>query len=289
MEIEVAKNAGFCFGVTNAVNTAEEYLFDHKSLYCLGDIVHNDKEEERLSKMGLIQITYDQFLTLKDCTVLIRAHGEPPETYQIAEKNNIQLIDATCPVVLTLQKKIKKMFLSNPERQVLIAGKKGHAEVIGLLGQTNQNGIVISKKEDLDLIDFSKPSVMYTQTTFDVDFFMLLVNEIQRRYDEKGLGNIFTYYDTTCKQVCYRKKQIEKFVEKYDMIVFVSGVKSSNGLQLFNKCKQINPNSHFISNLESVELLPYNEAKSIGICGATSTPKWLMEQVKQKLIELSQK
>ena len=286
MEIEIAKNAGFCFGVTNAVDTAEEYLSKHKTLYCLGDIVHNDAEGERLFNMGLIQITYEQFLHLKDTTVLIRAHGEPPETYTIAQENNIRLIDATCPVVLNLQKKIEKVFSSHPDQQILIAGKKGHAEVIGLLGQTKQNGIVISKKDDIDQIDFMKPAVMFTQTTFDVDQFMQLVQEIEKRYRNAGSADLFSFHDTTCKQVCNRKKQIEKFVEKYDMIVFVSGEKSSNGLQLFNKCKLINPNSHFISNLESVELLPYKDATSIGICGATSTPKWLMEQVKNRLLEL---
>lgn len=285
MEIEIAKNAGFCFGVTNAVKTAEKYLSKHDSLYCLGDIVHNDAEGERLSDMGLIQIDYDQFLHLKNTTVLIRAHGEPPETYKIAQDNNIELIDATCPVVLNLQKNIKKLFEKDPSKQIVIAGKHGHAEVIGLLGQTNQQGIVISKMNEIDKIDFTRPLVLFTQTTFDVDYFMQMVDEIKRRYQDLGKENMFTYFDTTCKQVCNRKKQIIKFVEKYDLIVFVSGEKSSNGLQLFNKCKQLNPNSHFVTSMELFDILPVETAKSIGICGATSTPMWLLEQAKEKIIE----
>lgn len=285
MEIEIAKNAGFCFGVTNAVKTAEKYLSKEDTLYCLGDIVHNDAEGERLAQMGLRQITLDEYKNLKNTTVLIRAHGEPPETYKIAQENNIELIDATCPVVLNLQKNIKKFFEKDSSKQIAIAGKHGHAEVIGLLGQTNQKGIVISKIDEIDKIDFTRPLVLFTQTTYDLDYFMQLVDEIKKRYKELGNEKYFQYFDTTCKQVCNRKKQILKFAEKYDLIVFVSGEKSSNGLQLFNKCKQINPNSHLVTSMELFEQLPIETAKSIGICGATSTPMWLMEQAKERIIE----
>lgn len=285
MEIEIAKNAGFCFGVTNAVKTAEKYLSKHDSLYCLGDIVHNDAEGERLSQLGLKIISLEEYKNLKDTTVLIRAHGEPPETYQIAHENNIELIDATCPVVLNLQRNIKKVFEKDPYSQIAIAGKHGHAEVIGLLGQTSQQGIVISKIDEIDNIDFTRPLVLFTQTTFDMDYFLQLVDEIKKRYQTLGNENYFTYFDTTCKQVCNRKKQILKFAEKYDLIIFVSGEKSSNGLQLYNICKQINPNSHFVTSLEIFEDLPIENAKSIGICGATSTPMWLLEQAKERIIQ----
>jgi len=285
MEIQIARSAGFCFGVTNAVKTAEKYLSKHKSLYCLGDIVHNDAEGERLAQMGLHEITLEEYMKLKNTTVLIRAHGEPPETYEFARENNIELIDATCPVVLNLQKNIKKIFEKDPSKQIAIAGKHGHAEVVGLLGQTNQQGMVISKIEEIDKIDFTRPLVLFTQTTFDVDYFMQLVDEIKKRYQALGKENLFTYFDTTCKQVCNRKKQIIKFVENYDLIVFVSGEKSSNGLQLFKKCKQLNPNSHFVTSMELFEHLPIETAKSIGICGATSTPMWLLEQAKERIIE----
>jgi 4-hydroxy-3-methylbut-2-enyl diphosphate reductase len=285
MEIAIAKNAGFCFGVTNAVKTAEKYLSKHDSLYCLGDIVHNDAEGDRLAQLGLQELTLEEYKKLKNTTVLIRAHGEPPETYQFAHENNIELIDATCPVVLNLQKNIKKIFEKDPSKQIAIAGKHGHAEVVGLLGQTNQQGMVISKIEEIDKIDFTRPLVLFTQTTFDVDYFMQMVEEIKQRYQNLGKEKMFSFFDTTCKQVCNRKKQILKFVENYDLILFVSGEKSSNGLQLYNKCKENNPNSYFVTSMEIIDLLSFDKVQSIGICGATSTPMWLMESVKDKVIE----
>jgi 4-hydroxy-3-methylbut-2-en-1-yl diphosphate reductase len=285
MIIDIDRNSGYCFGVTNAVKTTEKYLSEHPKLYCLGDIVHNDAEVARLSNLGLVVINYEEYSKLTDSTVLIRAHGESPHTYQIAEKNRITLIDATCPVVLNLQKKIKSNFDSNPNSQIIIAGKPGHAEVVGLLGQTNQNGIVISQIEDLDQINYQIPSILYAQTTFNDDTFLILVNEIKKRYHDLGNDDFYVIHDTTCKQVCHRMKAITKFVENYDLVIFVSGEKSSNGLQLFQKCKSQNPNTFFVTSYETLNQIPLQGIESIGICGATSTPMWLMENVKNALFE----
>jgi 4-hydroxy-3-methylbut-2-enyl diphosphate reductase len=285
MIIDIDKNSGYCFGVTNAVKTAEQYLSQNGSLYCLGDIVHNDAELKRLAHLGLKEIDYETFKNLSDCTVLIRAHGEPPETYQIAEQNRIKLIDATCPVVLNLQKKIKYNFNDHPDLQIVIAGKQGHAEVVGLLGQTNNNGIVISKMDDLNKIDFTKPSCLYAQTTFNIDTFKLIINEMQQRYHNLGNEHLFTFQDSICKQVSHRKKAITKFVENYDLVLFVSGEKSSNGQQLFQECKSHNSNTIFVSSYEIFDQIPLDGITSIGICGATSTPMWLMEETKEALFK----
>jgi 4-hydroxy-3-methylbut-2-en-1-yl diphosphate reductase len=289
MIIDIDKNSGYCFGVTNAVKTAEQYLSQYGSLYCLGDIVHNDAELKRLSKLGLTEITYNEFKNLSNCTVLIRAHGEPPETYQIADQNNIKLIDATCPVVLNLQRKIKNNYLDHPDLQVVIAGKHGHAEVVGLLGQIQNNGIVISKMEDLDKIDYHKPSCLYAQTTFNIDTFKLFISEIQQRYNNLGNDHLFTFQDSICKQVSHRKKAITKFVEHYDLVLFVSGEKSSNGQQLFQECKSYNPNTVFVSSYEIFDQISLEGINSIGICGATSTPMWLMEETKMALFKKLEK
>lgn len=285
MIIDIDNNSGYCFGVTKAVNTAEQYLAQHGSLYCLGDIVHNDAELKRLSRLGLVEITYDDYKKLSNCTVLIRAHGEPPETYQIATQNNIKLIDATCPVVLNLQKKIKNNFSDHPDLQIVIAGKQGHAEVVGLLGQTQNNGIVISKMEDLDKINYHKPSCLYAQTTFNNDTFKLFISEMQQRYHDLGNDHLFTFQDSICKQVSHRKKAIIKFVENYDLVLFVSGEKSSNGQQLFQECKSHNPNTIFVSSYEIFDQISLEGITSIGICGATSTPRWLMEETKMGLFK----
>ena len=284
--IVVDQNSGFCFGVINAIRTAEKYLMEHNTLYCLGDIVHNSEEVQRLSDMGLQIIDYEQFKSLRDTTVLIRAHGEPPETYRIAEENNIRLIDATCPVVLKLQKRILGEHQNNTSgKQILIYGKKGHAEVVGLLGQTENTGIVISSPEDIDCIDFSRPSILYSQTTQSLENYRKLIGTIQSRYQSEGHADWFEHEDTICGKVSSRAKQIADFASSFDVILFVSGEKSSNGLYLYNICKEHNPNSFFLTNVEQLQQIDLSQADSIGICGATSTPMWLMQQVADKCAE----
>jgi len=290
MTVAIDKHSGFCFGVINAIKTAESYLEAHKSLYCLGDIVHNNEEVKRLTNLGLIIVSRDEFEKLHDTTVLIRAHGEPPETYQIAKRNNIQLLDTTCQVVLNLQKSIKKSYEETMAQngQILIFGKEGHAEVIGLLGQTNQNGIVISSIADVDKVDFTKPARLYSQTTQSVEDYKELIEEIKERYHRSGNDHLFQYADTICRLVANRSQQIRAFAEKYDKIIFVSGEKSSNGLYLFSLCKMNNPNSFFISKPEQIDEISFVKGESVGICGATSTPMWLMEKVEQKLLKMKQ-
>lgn len=288
MNIVIDQNSGFCFGVINAVKTAEKLLLEQKPLYCLGDIVHNDEEVERLTNLGLVIINYDQFKALKNTRVLIRAHGEPPETYKIAETNQIELIDATCPVVLNLQNKIKKNYLTNSQSQTLIFGKPGHAEVVGLQGQTEKNGIVIASFKDLEKIDFAKPSYLYAQTTQDLELYQELIDKIKESYKQLGTPNLFHSFDTICRRVSNRSIQIKTFAMQYDIIIFVSGEKSSNGLYLYNICLNENPKTYFISNLNQLDDIPLSSDSTIGICGATSTPMWLMEEVKNNLNKKNQ-
>ncbi|MCQ2960603.1 MAG: 4-hydroxy-3-methylbut-2-enyl diphosphate reductase [Bacteroidales bacterium] len=286
--IEIDSKSGFCFGVINAIQQAEKALEVQKTLYCLGDIVHNGAEVARLNQRGLITISYEQFKELKNCTVLLRAHGEPPETYEIARKNNITIIDATCPVVLALQKKIKTAYkeIQKAKGQILIFGKPGHAEVIGLLGQTENNAKVIHKIEDLDEIDFSKPTVLFSQTTQNIHDLKIIQEEISKR--AKLLGNTeFTCFDTICRRVANRESDLKKFAQKFDIIIFVSGKKSSNGKVLFDICKQINDNTYFVSNTEDLKDIPFSNDKTVGICGATSTPKWLMEDIANKILNIN--
>lgn len=288
MEIEIDKNSGFCFGVINAVQTAQEKLLEKQPLYCLGDIVHNDEEVDRLSELGLVVINYEEFKKLKNTRVLIRAHGEPPETYKIARENSVELIDATCPVVLTLQKKIKNNFSTHQESQTLIFGKLGHAEVVGLQGQTEQKGMVISSLKDINKIDFTKPSYLYAQTTQDLEMYNELIEKIKNSYRQLGNEHLFHFHNTVCKRVSNRSIEIKKFAKKFDMIIFVSGEKSSNGLYLYNLCLKENSNTKFISKIEQLDSVSIVNVSSIGICGATSTPMWLMEKVKQKLIQITE-
>lgn len=285
-EIVIDENSGFCFGVINAIRTAEQYLQEHQSLYCLGDIVHNNEEVNRLEAMGLQIISKEQFLQLHDTTVLIRAHGEPPEIYHIAEQNHIRLIDATCPVVLRLQKRIFDAYHTpNADRQILIFGKKGHAEVIGLLGQTDNTGIVLSSPADIERIDFTRPSIMYSQTTQSLELYNQLIEQIHSRYEAQGHGDWFEYEDTICRKVSSRAKQIAEFASRFDVILFVSGEKSSNGLYLYNICKQHNPRSYMLNQVDQLESLDLSDAETIGICGATSTPMWLMQEMASKCAE----
>ena len=283
--IEIDSESGFCFGVTTAIKKAEEELAKGTPLYCLGDIVHNGQECERLKKLGLITINHEEYAKLKNVKVLLRAHGEPPETYRIAAENNIEIIDATCPVVLRLQKRIKQEYTSKEpekEKQIVIYGKNGHAEVLGLVGQTNGEAIVIEKIEEVDKIDLNKDVRLYSQTTKSLDEFRSIVSYIEHNISKSAT---FQYFDTICRQVANRMPNIRKFAASHDVILFVCGQKSSNGKILFHECKEINPNTYQVDKPEDIDMEWFRDAKSIGICGATSTPKWLMDKCKNVISE----
>lgn len=283
--IEIDSESGFCFGVTTAIKKAEEELAKGTPLYCLGDIVHNGQECERLKKLGLITINHEDYAKLKNVKVLLRAHGEPPETYRIAAENNIEIIDATCPVVLRLQKRIKQEYTSKEpekEKQIVIYGKNGHAEVLGLVGQTNGEAIVIEKIEEVDKIDLNKDVRLYSQTTKSLDEFRSIVSYIEQNISKSAT---FQYFDTICRQVANRMPNIRKFAASHDVILFVCGQKSSNGKILFHECKEINPNTYQVDKPEDIDMEWFRDAKSIGICGATSTPKWLMDKCKNVISE----
>lgn len=283
--IEIDKQSGFCFGVVKAINKAEEELKERGSLYCLGDIVHNNIEVERLEKMGLITIDHEQLKQLKNVRVLLRAHGEPPSTYEIAKQNNIELIDASCPVVLGLQKKIKKKFVrrENDEAQIVIYGKKGHAEVNGLLGQTDDNAIVIESAEEIDKLDFSRDIHLFSQTTKSLEGFFKIGEIIRSRMKD---GAKLEFFDSICRQVSNRVPNIQEFASNHDLIFFIAGEKSSNGRVLFAECKEKNPNSHLIHSPDAIDPSLLKEGISIGICGATSTPLWQMEAVAENIAKL---
>ena len=291
MKIEIDNNSGFCFGVVNAIQLAEKELENNDILYCLGDIVHNSAEVERLKSKGLVTINHKQFKDLKNCKVLLRAHGEPPETYEIAKKNNIQLIDASCPVVLKLQNNIKHGFDDFLKKggQVVIYGKEGHAEVNGLVGQTNGKAIVIGGLKDLDKIDFSKPINLFSQTTKSIEGFYEVQKEIEKRMiATQGTKEIdFITNDTICRQVSHRQPQLREFVKNHDVVIFVSGKKSSNGRILFQVCQAQNPNTFFVSEQSELKKAWFNEVKSVGVCGATSTPRWLMENVASEIKKIA--
>ncbi len=271
MHIEIDQHSGFCFGVVYAIEMAEDHLRKYGTLYCLGDIVHNDKEVERLENMGLEIINHEDLENLHDTTVLIRAHGEPPSTYQVAMDNNLKLIDASCPVVLKLQNRIRQSHVG--ERTIVILGKKGHAEVNGLVGQTDQKAMVISSVEEVADLEIEGPVSLFSQTTKGTR----LLYEVQKAMEEK-FGPI-DFNDTICRQVSNREPELQKFSARHDVIVFVSGKKSSNGKALFGTCRSVNPNSYFISGPDDLEKGWLKGAGSVGICGATSTPMWLMEEV----------
>lgn len=278
--IEIDKGSGFCFGVTTAIRKAEEELNESGHLYCLGDIVHNSNEVERLKKKGLETITHEQLEHLHGVKVLLRAHGEPPETYETAKRNNIEIIDATCPVVLKLQRRIHTKFneIEHEEPQIVIYGKKGHAEVNGLVGQTTGKALVIENIDELDKIDYSRDIYLYSQTTKSLLGFKHIVEEIERRVQP---GIVFKSYDTICRSVANRIPQIRQFASQHQLILFVCGSKSSNGHILFSECHDANPDSHLISNESEIDNKWLEGKDRIGICGATSTPMWLMNRVKE--------
>jgi len=288
MEVTIDVNSGFCFGVVFAIQMAEDELKNSGNLYCLGDIVHNNMEVERLEKKGLKIIDHEQFKTLRDTKVLIRAHGEPPETYRTAIENNIELIDASCPVVLKLQNRIRNGVENLGEGQIVVYGKEGHAEVNGLVGQTNGKAIIVDKIEDLGKLDYSKPIQFFSQTTQPTEGFKLMRDEIQRRINESGNSNeiVLESNDTLCRQVSNREPQLREFAANHDIIVFVSGKKSSNGKVLFDVCHEVNAQSYFVSTWEEVDSSWFDNDSKVGICGATSTPMWLMEDIAEKLRQL---
>ncbi len=286
MEVTIDKYSGFCFGVVYAIQMAEDILEKEESLYCLGDIVHNNKEVDRLNDMGLKIINHDDLKEISDCKVLIRAHGEPPSTYTTALENNIQLLDASCPVVLKLQHQIKEGYeeIKEIDGQVIIFGKEGHAEVTGLLGQTKNHAIIVTTVDDLEKVDFNKSIYIYSQTTKSPKAYKAISDVIAERVKLAGKENVkYIVHDTLCRQVSGREPQLKQFSKDNDVIVFVSGQKSSNGKMLYKSCKEENPNSHFISDVDEIKKDWFLKANSVGICGATSTPRWLLENVQNAI------
>lgn len=279
--VEVDADSGFCFGVTSAISKAESELCSSDPLYCLGDIVHNSDEVERLRGKGLVTISHDDLAMLRNAKVLLRAHGEPPSTYLTAQKNGIEIIDATCPVVLQLQRRIKATYNQPDPPQIVIYGKAGHAEVNGLVGQTDGHAIVVESTDQLSAIDFSRPIAVYSQTTKPLDGFRAMCNEILSRADDPSSVEC---HDTICRQVANRAGAIQSFASRHDVILFVAGKKSSNGRVLFGHCAKANPRTHMIANASEIDPQWLIGASSVGICGATSTPRWLMDDVRQAVI-----
>ena len=291
LKITVDPKSGFCFGVVYAIEMAENILKKDNKLYCLGDIVHNNREVDRLNNLGLEIIDHKRLSELNDCKVLIRAHGEPPSTYEIALKNNIKLLDASCPVVLKLQHQIKEGYetIKKINGQVIIYGKEGHAEVTGLVGQTNGEAIIVTTKEDISKIDFEKPIYIYSQTTKSPKAFQDIVDEIKKELIALGkdVDLKFVVHDTLCRQVSGREPQLKTFASENDVIVFVSGTKSSNGKMLFLSCKEQNKQSYFVSDTKEIDENWFKNSNSVGICGATSTPRWLMDEVADYIKQIS--
>ncbi|MEN8247703.1 MAG: 4-hydroxy-3-methylbut-2-enyl diphosphate reductase [Bacteroidota bacterium] len=288
MNITIDHKSGYCFGVEFAIQMAEDELMESGSLYCLGDIVHNAMEVERLHKLGLKIIDHDDLKKLKNTRVLIRAHGEPPETYKIALENNIELIDASCPVVLKLQNRVHNEFrkMEEADGQLVIYGKKGHAEVVGLTGQTQEKALVVMEDEDLDRIDYTRPITLFSQTTKSTKGFYDLKENIENRIDANGgEKEAFKANDSICRQVSNREPNLRKFADENDVIIFVAGRKSSNGKALYAVCKEVNQKSYFIESADELDMGWFNKEDNVGICGATSTPTWLMEAVKERLRE----
>ncbi len=281
MQVEIDNGSGFCFGVTTAIKKAEEELAKGNALYCLGDIVHNGMEVERLHEGGLQTITHDDLYNLHGVKVLLRAHGEPPETYETARRNGIEIIDATCPVVLQLQRRIKRQYDANPDAQIVIFGKTGHAEVLGLVGQTNSRAIVVEKFDDVKCLDFTRDIYLYSQTTKSLDEFHKIIGYIQEHISPEAT---FKSFDTICRQVANRMPNIAAFATRHDLILFVSGRKSSNGKVLFHECHRVNSNCFQIERADEIRKEWLEGIETVGICGATSTPKWLMEECRDRIL-----
>lgn len=284
-KVEIDNSSGFCFGVVTAIRKAEEALDSTGSLYCLGDIVHNSDEVERLRSRGLITITHEQMASLRNVKVLLRAHGEPPSTYELARRNNIEIIDATCPVVLQLQKRIKSAYsATEPRPQIVIYGKNGHAEVNGLVGQTDGDAIVVEDAAGLDKVDFTRDIALYSQTTKSLEGFTRIIDLISKR---KSPAAHFERFDTICRQVANRVSHLREFASAHNVVLFVAGHKSSNGKILYNECKAVNEATYLAANENEIDPSWLYGAGSIGVCGATSTPRWLMENVKNRAIKIT--
>jgi 4-hydroxy-3-methylbut-2-enyl diphosphate reductase len=286
MEIDIDPGSGFCFGVQNAVSIAEEALKKGEKVFCLGQIVHNELEIERLSALGLVSISYEEFEKIKDCKVLIRAHGEPPSTYRTAEKNNITVLEATCPIVKRLQSKIKETWIKAKDEngQIAIFGKRGHPEVAGLLGQTGNEAILVTSQEDIRKIDYTRPVHLFSQTTMSSEDFYSIAEKIRSGIADKGLTDpdkILIVNKTSCRQVANRQPRLKAFAKKHDVVIFVSGKESSNGKMLYSVCKSANPETYFVSSPDEIDRNIFTGKKSVGICGATSTPKWLIDKIYQ--------
>ncbi len=287
MRIEIDQASGFCNGVVSAIRKAESELDESGRLYCLGDIVHNSDEVDRLCRRGLVTITHDDLGSLHGVKVLLRAHGEPPSTYAVARERDIEIIDATCPVVLHLQKRIKESYDTlNPGEQIVIYGKRGHAEVNGLVGQTRGEAIVAEDIDGLSQVDFDRDITLYSQTTKSIDGFKDMIAEIERR---KNPSTSFRYHDTICRQVANRVPRLRSFAAAHQVVLFVSGKKSSNGKFLYAECSAVNPRTYLISNPEEIRAEWLDGVESLGICGATSTPRWLMDKVKEQVTALTTK
>lgn len=280
MHIEIDNKSGFCFGVQRAINKVEEIIQKGEQVHCLGDIVHNHEEVMRLSKLGMHTIQTGDLTHIKKQIVLVRSHGEPPSTFEKLKANQNKTIDATCPVVSKLQNRIKKSYAQSSQKngQLVIYGKKEHPEVIGLNGQTGNQAIVITTNNDLEEIDFTRPIEIYSQTTMPLDGFNIITKQIK----EQATNEVIVH-DTICRQVAGRVPHLKIFVKKFDVVLFVSGKKSSNGKLLFEVCRKSNPNTYFISSPKEVSAEWIENADKIGICGATSTPQWLMEKVKEHI------
>lgn len=284
LNIEIDEGSGFCFGVTTAIEKAEEELARQRPLYCLGDIVHNGRECDRLREMGLEMIDHEAFSRLHDTKVLLRAHGEPPSTYEQAEAQGITIVDATCPVVLNLQRRIKRVYQDYPEAQIVIYGKPGHAEVLGLVGQTNGTAIVIADISEVERIDLSRTTFLFSQTTKSLEGFQRVVEYMTQHIIAPAE---FHYFDTICRRVANRLEGVRAFAMKHDVVLFVSGLKSSNGRVLCEACRSVNPRTHLIDDPDTLDPTWLKGATSVGICGATSTPKWLMERCAEKVRSLN--
>ena len=283
LQIEIDAASGFCFGVTTAIGKAEEELSHSDSLYCLGDIVHNERECDRLRDLGLQTINHTTFSELRGGKVLLRAHGEPPQTYKQAEENNIEIIDATCPVVLQLQRRIKRKYDSPDRPLIVIYGKRGHAEVLGLVGQTNGEAIVIENLEEAESLDFTRNICLFSQTTKSLEGFQRIVEYITTHIQAPAT---FEYFDTICRQVANRLPNIREFAARHDVVIFVCGLKSSNGKVLYEECKKVNAQSYMVDEPETIQPEWFDNAQTVGICGATSTPKWLMEACRDTILNL---
>lgn len=289
MSVVIDENAGFCFGVVKAIAAAEDQLRESHNLYCLGDIVHNNEEVQRLKALGLCVIDHNDMVALPKSTILIRAHGEPPSTYEMARKQGITLIDATCPIVLALQKKIREGYelMRTVGGQVVIFGKQGHAEVIGLNGQTQNTAIIVSSPDNIEAIDTGKPIRLYSQTTKSREDYSKLIDNINKKIARDGVDNAdFVAFNTICSRVANRATQLEDFAKSVDLLIFVSGINSSNGHYLYEYCHKVQPNTRMISSPEELDDRWLEGKERIGITGATSTPRWLMEQVKGRIEDL---